>query len=249
MSARQYKHPPIEEALCEFTFASESGGKQVDLTLPGRLQMHRSMKEYSGKARTQNVQKIAASDTAPNVSIESSIFRIQLPTQDGTRMVSVGANTLAITTLRPYDGWPNFKPRIEQALEAYVETTAPAPITRIGLRYINRIIVPDFNVRPASIFNAMPEGEKILEASLTNFLQRGEYVRQDGVKVIVTQATLQPATPKTAEFLVDIDTLWDKNPLADREQIIATVEKLHDIEGAAFEALITEEARRLFDAS
>ena len=67
--------------------------------------------------------------------------------------------------------------------------------------------------------------------------------------MLVTQATLVPTEPRTAEFLLDIDTLWDKEPVADSAKILQVVDQLHEIEGAAFEALITDEARGLFDAT
>jgi uncharacterized protein (TIGR04255 family) len=79
-------------------------------------------------------------------------------------------------------------------------------------------------------------------------MERGEYVRHDGLKVIVTQATLQPTVPDTTEYLLDIDTLWDKEPLDDHEAIMSAVDKLHEIEGATFEGLITDESRTVFDA-
>ena len=121
MSARKYKHPPIEEALCEFTFPPRAQGQQFDLTLPGRLQVQDSMKEYSGQARTQNIQTIATAENTGQIAVQRTLISIELPMADGTRLISVGANTLAISVLRPYDGWQNFRPRIEQALEAFTE--------------------------------------------------------------------------------------------------------------------------------
>jgi uncharacterized protein (TIGR04255 family) len=107
MQTRQYKNPPIEEALCEFTFRSPGEGQPFDFTLPGRLLVEPTMAEYSGQSRTQNIQTISAADNAINVAIHNTLFRIQLPTVDGERVISIGTNTLAITVLRPYDGWQN----------------------------------------------------------------------------------------------------------------------------------------------
>ena len=49
--------------------------------------------------------------------------------------------------------------------------------------------------------------------------------------------------------MLDIDTLWDKEPVLDNAEILHLVDELHEIEGAAFEALITDEARNLFDGA
>ena len=170
MSAKQYVRPPIEEALCEFTFAPLS--PQFDFSLPGRLQLRNSMREYSGAPRTQNIQTIVTGANQPHFAVQNALFRIQLPTVDGTRMVAVGANVLAVTVLRPYDGWPNFRPRIEAALAAYREVTPVSPAVRIGVRYVNRMVVPHPDVKPASFLKGLPEETQIADSSLTGFMQR-----------------------------------------------------------------------------
>lgn len=247
MSAKQYKNPPIEEAVCEFTFAAPASGQQFDLTLPGRLKMHPSMGEYSGQPRTQNVRTIAANDPS-TVAVQTSLFRVQLPTPEGRHLVSIGHNTLAITVLRPYDGWTSFKPRIERALDAFLEIISFSSVVRIGVKYVNRIVVPKADANASEVLTGAPAQDKISETRLANFTQFAEFVRTDGVKVLVTQATLQPSAPNSTEYLLDIDTIWDHQTLGNRTEIVATVERLHDIEGAVFETLITEEARRLFNA-
>lgn len=126
MSAKQYKNPPIEEAVCEFTFTSPASGQQFDLTVPGRLKVHRLMEEYSGEPRTQNIQ-IISPNNAPTIEL-----RVQLPTADARRLVSIRHNALAISVLRPYDGWESFKSRIERALDAYFEAISQVAVTRIA---------------------------------------------------------------------------------------------------------------------
>ena len=187
MSTRQYKNPPIEEALCEFTFKPLVEGQQFDLTLPGRLRVEPKMAEYSGQSRTQNIQTIATTvataEQPSNVAIQNALFRIQLPTVDGKRMISIGANTLAINVLRPYEGWHNFRPRIERALEAFTKISGVSPVVRIGVRYINRIVIPATDVRPSSFLGSIPKESRVSESQLTNFMERGEYVRHDSLKI------------------------------------------------------------------
>jgi uncharacterized protein (TIGR04255 family) len=241
MSARQYKKPPIEEAVCEFIFASSTPGQQFDLTVPGRLKMHRLMEEYSGEPRTQNIPIVSVNRT-PTIEL-----RVQLPTPDARRLVSIRHNALAISVLRPYDGWENFKPRIERALDAYFEAISQIAVTRIGVKYVNRIVVPKADANPAVVLTALPAEGKISDARLANFTQFTEFVRMDEIKVLITQATLQIGAEDRTEYLLDIDAIWDHRALGNRVEIIDMVEKLRDIEGAAFEALITDEARSIFD--
>ncbi|MGB9426902.1 MAG: TIGR04255 family protein [Methylocella sp.] len=242
MSGKQYKNPPIEEAVCEFVFASSYPSQQFDLTVPGRLKMHRLMEEYSGEPRTQKIS-IISPNQVPTIEL-----RVQLPTADARRLVSIRHNALAISVLRPYDGWENFKPRIERTLDAHFEAISRVAVTRIGVKYVNRIVVPRVGANPAAVLTTLPTEGKISNSRLANFTQFTEFVRTDEIKVLVTQATLQFGAKDRTEYLLDIDMIWDHQALTSRNEIIEMVEKLHDIEGAAFEALITDEARRLFDA-
>jgi uncharacterized protein (TIGR04255 family) len=243
--SRQYKNPPIEEALCEFTFTPTI---EWNLTLPGKLHIE-IQDEYAGPPRQQNIQTIVTGPQAaqPSIAFQNELLRIQLLSTDGTRLVSIGKNTLSVSVLRPYEGWLLFKPRIERALSAYRKVAAPQDVIRVGLRYINRIVVPTANSDPSSYFNYNLSRDDVLDAGISNFMKRFEYLKQGGEKLIITHATLQPSDSEKSEFILDIDTIWDREPL-NFDQVLETTEKLHTIEGSAFEAIITDEARRLFDA-
>ena len=209
MPTKQYKNPPIEEAMCEFTFALHVPNAPFDLTLPGRLQVHQLMiDEYKGQVRTQNIQTITTNENAPNVAIQSALFRVQLPNSDNTRLISIGQNTLAISVLRPYDGWESFRPRIEKALQAYWEIKAPVSVTRIGIRYINRIVSPLLEKEHNRFLVGITAQDAHIDATtLINFTRRGEYLKPDGTKLLITQSTLQPVSPNTTEYLTAFGTV------------------------------------------
>ena len=82
-----YLHDPIDEAMCEFTFAPASPSAQWDLTLPGRIQQHeRLSKVYVGPSRQQTAQQITAGlvdapNASPNVAISTVLLRVLLPFQ------------------------------------------------------------------------------------------------------------------------------------------------------------------------
>lgn len=146
MPAKKYKTPPILEALCELTFAPAPGATVHLLTLPGLLQSALGA-EYAGEPREQRVQTVMVPTGTEqgNVSLQDQLFRIQLPTKDQTRLLAIGPNVISISMLRPYgeQGWDEFLPRIERALEAYLKIANPIGATRIGVRYINQIDVPE----------------------------------------------------------------------------------------------------------
>ncbi|MGB8982655.1 MAG: TIGR04255 family protein [Anaerolineales bacterium] len=259
----KYKNAPIEEAMCEFTFATEGVAAQWDLTLPGRVQQHHALKDvYNAPSRQQQVQQFVADQTEPNattnISLSSALLRVLIPTTNNKAVLGIGSNTLSISSLRDYEGWTAFRPRISTALGAYEEVAKPQEITRINLKYINRIIAPKPEAITASEYldDISPYREakiettgELLKASLTAYHYRKEYTSQNNVKIFVTQATLQPADPKNSEFLLDIETVWDRQPITDFVEAMEKVELLHAMEGAIFESFITDAARSLFNGT
>jgi uncharacterized protein (TIGR04255 family) len=246
MASKKYKNPPIEEALCEFAFASET--PQIDFTLPGKLVNHEKTKEYSGPSRTQNVQTIMAPVNAAPFAVHDAVARIQMPTPDGKKLLAVGANTLSVSILKPYDGWEAFKPRLEAALTAYSEVTGQTNVQRIGLRYINRIIVPTPDANASEYLTQVNWAHESLGILQNSFMSREEYLQADGARIIVQQVTLLPADPGTTEYLIDVDAVWNAGLVEGLDAIMAKAEELHTIEGLAFEGLITTKSRELFDA-
>ena len=164
-------------------------------------------------------------------------------------MIGVGQNALSISILRPYGGWiQDFKPRIERALKAYFEVTGQDSVSRVGIRYINKIVVPGAQAKPELYFTNIRQSDEKLEAELVHFVQRLEYTKADGIKILLAHATLVPTNPDTTEFLLDIDAVWDTAPVESKD-ILDLADRLHSAEKKAFYALITAEARKIFDAA
>ena len=258
MPKRTYKNPPIQEAICEFTFAPTV--PEWDLAIPGKLQLQKELAEYSEPSRQQYVQTVAANQTKgqPDFALSNTLFRVHLPRKDGKALLSIGANVLGVIVMKPYPGWDeDFRARIVNALNVYTKITGQSVVKRIGIRYINRLIFPVVGASGASKFlsivqteiSATTPTEAKVQGRLAAINTRHEFETADGFKIYITHATIDPTTPKTSEYLLDIDAVCDSHTLDGVDKITPVMDKLHDIQGGIFEALITEEARNLFDAA
>jgi uncharacterized protein (TIGR04255 family) len=252
-----YANAPIQEAVCEFQFVPLQGNPEWDLTLPGKLQLQQELAEYSGPSRQQHVQTIQATKGQADIAVSNILFRIHLPTKDGRALLSVGHNTFGVIVQHPYEGWTRFRSRIVQALEVYVRLSGQTAVQRIGLRYINRLVTPTAGAYTASQYltgldteiTASTQMKRQVAGKLTAINTRQEFETADRVKIFITHATINPTVPKTSEYLLDIDVVHDTQVIEGIAQITPVMDKLHDIEGGIFEALITEEARKLFNAA
>ena len=251
----RYKSPPIEEALCEFRFAPSPGW---DLTIPGRLQTALG-DEYRGKPREQKAFQVGLSvheGKPADLRFGEGLAKVQLATKEGTRLVGVGPDTLSIHMLRPYrdtknfqqGGWEEFGPRIATALEAYQRVTEPSNINRVSVRYINRINIPLGNVNIEdylSCANLQIEG---LPELYSNFVSRVEYVYDEQRSLILSYGLLE-GSPNHVDCLLDLDVIWqqESSPVEWKASLDIAGD-LHERAGSAFEAIVTDKARELFDA-
>jgi len=252
MKRRRYKHPPIEEAVAEFRFEPS---QEWDFTMPGRL--HGELREeYPGKPRQQNAVQahlMATHDEAANIAVRGGLVKVHLVTEDASRLVAIGPDVLSVHMLRPYQrngdssGWDEFRPRIVQALTAYWNVAEPYGVKRIGLRYINKVVIPESNVEAARYLRAAPPNVDGLPEQVRRSVGRAEYVYPDEVQLLVEHATNEASEGLVVSL--DIDVIWQSIEAVDRDAALATVDDLRTREREVFEALITDDARTLFDAT
>jgi uncharacterized protein (TIGR04255 family) len=244
---RQYAHPPIQEALCEFKFEPA----EWDPTLPGRFQAAVT-ERYPGKPREQQLVTarfvVFPGQPLPQVTPQQRPVRVQFTSEDGKRVLSVGPDAVSAHRLAPYTSWEDFRPDIERALEDFRAVAKPKQLTRVGVRYVNRIVIPKVPIELDHYFRHLASIDADgLPSRVVGFVFREERVFDDGVKLVVTHAT-QPSTDESrCEFLLDIDVAWEASEPRPIDSAMDLADDLRNRERAAFEALITDETRRLFD--
>jgi uncharacterized protein (TIGR04255 family) len=249
LERRKYRNPPIQEALCELQFAGATS--DWDPTIPGRL-YERIKDVYSGKPRQQLQAGIQLGGDPSTAALrwEAGVPRVQFLTPAENRILAVGQNVISLSTLPPYDGWEDFRPRIAAALAAYQDIVQPEGVKRIGVRYINRFVMKGDHLHLGELFTTPPQLPDELDASLSNFFIRLEAMYSDiPVKLIQTFGSI-PSEPGTVAFVLDLDVIreWEEKGGLPVEEAMNQVDLLREREREAFEASITDQAREMFDA-
>lgn len=248
MPSRKYRTPPIIEALCELQFNLPDSPSSHHLTVIGKMQDALGA-EYSGNPGEQRLRSITLTADPSPVPQTDTLFRVHLPTADQKRLLAIGPDALSVNILKPYTSWEDdFRPRIKAALDAYWRIARPLSVKQIGVRYINRIIVPAAGGGATKWFTTSAMKSSIAGTDLVHFAHSDENLLPDRTKIIVNHLTIVPDRPQDVAFLLDIDAVWDATPITDRAEIDAKIEALHTLEGDVFEVLITEDARSIFDA-
>jgi len=244
---RQYRQAPIAEAICEFQFAP--GDESV--AFPS-AKLHEEIKQtYDGIPRAVLTLVGGFQGGVVAGGDLTSTERVQLPNEDQSRLVTVGQNLLSINILPPYAGWIDFQSRVHDVLPRFMRIAKPRGVTRIGLRYINRLLIPGDNISPAEFLNMPIRSPSGFPTSVESFLSRLEFTYGvAGERLVLTVSTLpQPAPGRTA-LLLDLDAISNSisAPIS-ADAALAKLSELKKRQHEAFEGIITDRSREVFDAT
>ncbi len=249
MGRRIYKAPPIDDAVCEFRFAQPPEGR--DITALGRV--YEALKsEYPNPPKTQATTDVefSAQSGQQTLKFADPVPLVRLVGRKQSQLLTFGTRSLAVNSLRPYEGWESFSSRIGHALNAYWDVVDPAGVSRIGVRYINRIRLPEESqagVRLEKYFNYFVHHPIGVPETVATFLVRTEYSYPDGIRLAITHAPL-PSASSNYEMLLDLDVFMQYTTPHPRNGLLEVLERLRAIEREAFEVCITDDTRALFDA-
>jgi len=240
---RKYADPPIEEALCEAYF---SGGRW-DPTMPG-LFFQRIQEEFPNQALAlPHPLGHGRLPEDPDAGLTSGTWRMQFHRKGGGRIVQLAKDLVVVNQLRPYPGFDEWRPDAVQMISLYRELASPAKIERLGLRYMNRVVLPGPSIRMSEYFSVHAVVPPQLGGECSSFLVRVEVPPIfPGHRLLITLSSAPPRVPGTVEVLLDlydIVTATDEFPLDSFEAMLRAA---HENVLCAFESTLQPAARQLF---
>lgn len=234
------KTPPLIEALCEFRYASNS---PWDWTIPGQM-FEKIKNEFSERSQVQSVgvQLQASPRVPPLATIQTGPERVQLKRADGSAMVQVGPNLLAVNHLRPYPTWDVFRGLILNMLETYRGIVGTIELQRIGLRYINLIPLPKPKAELSDFITLSPPLTGQLDRTLKSFYQRYELQQDNPEGVLIHQTGIQTDDEGQPVIVLDLDFGSEQvQKLTTTESVKQWLEAAHDRVYEAFMASLNAE--------
>ncbi len=166
--------------------------------------------------------------------------------RDGRQVVQARLDGFAFSRLWPYERWEPFRDEARRLWRDYRDRFRPRSVTRLGVRYINRLDLP----LPADLkryLRVYPEAPSDLSPSLSGLLMQLTIPQPDlpGF-LILTEALIEPASPEHVSVLLDFDIYRDQDvPEAD-EDLWQVFETLRMRKNDAFKACVTDLAKELF---
>lgn len=243
---RKYRKPPVIEALCEIYFADS----EWDDTVPGAF--YEKVKNDYPKKRQRRIQeaKITLGPEQAVAGIRQLPPWMQFVSEEEHRMIQIARDLLVINQLHPYPHFEDWEPEIYRALNDYRDLANPKMVTRLGMRYINRVVIPEGRVRMEKYFTVYPNLPEGFGDTHGPFLVRVEVPQKDNAHtVLITFGTAPPpdSSQTVQAFMLDFYDIFQVNMPPDEDKLKKEIGRAHDNIVIAFEDSITDDLRMIFE--
>ena len=242
----RFPHAPITEAVLEI---------QVKLPPTVNLDTVASLQEvvkeqYPTKRKRMSWKgglKLEEGKEPEVLAPSNEVIGHLFTSSDGKQVIQSRLDGFAFSRLKPYDRWETFRNDARDLWQQYSQITTPVVITRLGLRYINRIELP----LPFSDFKeyilTTPEIAPGLPQAMANFFMRMEIPEPNlPAHVILTQTIEDVTEDKKLPLIFDIDVFQAGLFDAKSDEVWTIIERLRNIKNDIFFKSLTDKAKDLF---
>jgi len=168
---------------------------------------------------------------------------MQFLREDSSALVQVQPHVLTVNQLKPYPEWPAFKALILEQLHVYTDVAKEQQLTRIGLRYINRIEIPAAKFELEQYFVALPSVPAGIPDTFGSFLMQVEIPHDDpSMTLRLAVGSLPPSAADQSAVMLDLDMVTDQAPNIDG--VAAWLDTAHDRLETVFDKSLTEKTHK-----
>ncbi len=242
----QYKNAPIQEAVFDIRVDRVGNSAIESYETYGK----RNYPEYPTQEKRVLMGgsfKVNKDNLPPKISSTHSVTGVIFSQTNGHKKIQFRRDGYTFNLLKPYSNWNEFSNLAFKFWGDYKAYVKPQKITRIALRYINRVELPlrdnfDFD----HYFNNVPKIPSSLEQKFNRFfLQMQVPCNNSGVYANITQTFDNPIN-EFLPFIIDIDVFMDK--LIDPNENLRThFDELRTFKNSIFESLVTDNTRSMFN--
>jgi uncharacterized protein (TIGR04255 family) len=191
--------------------------------------------------------KVKAGKQLSHTTRDLGIQGYQFRSADKLRVATLKQDGFSFSRLRPYSRWEDVFTEAQRLWKIYREVAEPEEISRLGVRYINRIPLPmpvnDFSQYLRESFTVPPGVPQTLSSLLTRVVV---HEPSSGVVVNIIQVIEGQIVEGTLPFILDIDAYHAKHIDPNLEDFGALFEQLREMKNRVFFATLTESAIEMF---
>jgi len=241
-----FPNAPITEALLDIRAQLP---REIDLK---KLEVfHENIKPRfpDKKQRISFETGFQLSPEKPPVPLPASagVYGYMFSSPNDTKVVQARLDGFTFNKLKPYENWERFFSEAQGLWANYLEIAKPEKVTRIALRYINRIEIPlpikdfkEYILTVPEIAPNLPQGIARL------FMQISIPNSEIQATAVITEAMENITAIQKLPFIFDIDVFQEILCSANAPEIWERFKKLRVFKNDIFFKSITEKTKELF---
>ncbi len=242
-----FPNPPITEAILDIRVSLPK-----EITLDVLASLHQDIKEQFPTRKERHTWEggFQVKPGAPPeiLSKPDRVDGYLFLSPNGEKIVQSRLDGFTFNKLKPYSNWETFSKEAKYYWEHYIKIVKPINVTRIALRYINRIEIPlpikDFK----EYFLTVPEVAPGVPQGLSGlFMQLVIPKEEIGSTAIITM-TYDKVDPNKAvwPFIFDIDAFNNNVLLPNSIEIWKKLEQLREFKNQIFLNTMTNKTKEMF---
>lgn len=240
-----YSHPPITEAVIEIKFSTP-----LESTVFEKLN-HKFNRNYPEDKAIRNVLvalKITGESPHPQPSASEGVSGHRRSSADMTELLVWWPSSFVVSQLAPYPGWNLFMARFTRDWKASKRSRGFRKISRVGVRFINRIDIPTDNgtvehEQYLNIYPKLPDSIETVESYAVQTLSRIEDIH---CILSINSASVPSPVLGYASYILDIDIAKEADLPQNDKELLQLLNQIRDWKNKIFEDCIDQKARRLF---
>lgn len=238
---------PIVEAVIHWQARATRVWKPEDL----QKELSKRLPTYP-ECRPQRAIQLEAqveSDGSATQIRRESWHGFRLASADKLHIAQFNRDGLVFSRLPPYEDWQRFAAEGQRLWNIYVEVMAPSEVQRLGVRFINRILLP--KIGDVSKFLVQPpRGQKSLQYPTNGFLYQSTHEVPDQPFQINIIEAIQPDVSGHGGgcgLIIDIDVFTTEPILTQDTALEAALPKMHALKNKVFFGLLKKKAIKSFE--
>ena len=247
LSSRSYPKAPITEAVFEIRFGAPLEESDLERVSRAFGKFYPTIQEFQ-QVQFQLGPGPDGKLAAPVTSKPTKQFRRS--GNDEQELVVLIPTSIVVSQLAPYCGWDIFFKRFQRDWALWVSIIGRPRVSRLGLRYINRIDIPSRGEAIVSQGDYIKIG--VLEPdsfgpTITYAVQAMYNAPSGACKAVINTAVI-PAVivPDFVSFNIDIDVGMETDVPQSDKAIFEHLGIMRNDKNFLFEEMITDKARELF---
>jgi len=185
---------------------------------------------------------------APETKSAAAPLGYAFTSADGKQVVQARRDAFVFSRLRPYKDWEAFSREARELWGHYVALAKPEKVTRIGLRYINRLDLPlplsdlkEYLLTGPEIAPGLPQGMAGFFFQVVLPMDKAE-----ALATITETVLANEVTKASLPVVLDIDVFRNGAFPFAADKLWPLLTPLHDAKNLLFFESLTDKAKELF---